>query len=526
MWHIRRGEEIAHHGLRKAQEQYSYTISDQDLPKFEWLYQTVLYLIWKYLGTPGLQLIRSFLVLGPLVVLAIDLRRNGVKNYGVNVWLLYLVCILSPFWHLRPHFLSSTGLLLLYAGLRDYCAKTDSRLFHCSPVLLFLWANCHPGVIMGQAMILGAIVCEWMQSWFRARNCLDYKSCRNLTTIGTLAICASFVTPMAFEQLLFPFSCNVWHPAQRLFDEMRPAHSILGESPPLWSIFLVASISCLTVFYQLKFVRPWKILYLISLTILGFSAVRYLTDWALGTVAIAGPLVAQSILQVARSGFRTQKIQWTNSIGPCLVKLDRLAANVLGRNRNNIQWKWLVASVFFAFCISHVRGPIALNSSLAARSCSNRAIQWMKSAKTQGNIFCSAENGNNLIWHLRDRVRVYADTRGFFYPGEILLDTFEVPRLGSSWEQRLERVFSFGTDYLLLETTGPQGELWKLVQAWNANPVYRDASTVLIEASEVRQAVELFKKARLRRLEDRKSILGSPALLEVHMTFDILHIDA
>jgi hypothetical protein len=85
------------------------------------------------------------------------------------------------------------------------------------------------------------------------------------------------------------------------------------------------------------------------------------------------------------------------------------------------------------------------------------------------------------------------DTRGFFFPPVLLEDSCFVPQMTPDWRDRLERVLDYGTDYFVLETTGPRGALWRALQP-HVQPLYVDQKSVLLSADQVRQGV--------RRLED------------------------
>ena len=66
-------------------------------------------------------------------------------------------------------------------------------------------------------------------------------------------------------------------------------------------------------------------------------------------------------------------------------------------------------------------------------------------------------------------------------------DAHYIPQLGPDWRARLERVLAADTDYLLLEARGPRGELWQLLKARGAQPLFCDEQTVLLSAAEVRR---------------------------------------
>ena len=53
---------------------------------------------------------------------------------------------------------------MLTCWLHDHCTGRH-RCPGWLPVVLLLWANLHPGVIIGQALLLGAIGWEWLNRW-------------------------------------------------------------------------------------------------------------------------------------------------------------------------------------------------------------------------------------------------------------------------------------------------------------------------------------------------------------------------
>src|SRR3954468_10222714 len=77
-WQIRTGGEIVRTGELRPVENFSYTINGTRPPDFEWLYEVALWAVWQVFGYGGLKLLKTLLVLAPLVVVAWHLRRQGV----------------------------------------------------------------------------------------------------------------------------------------------------------------------------------------------------------------------------------------------------------------------------------------------------------------------------------------------------------------------------------------------------------------------------------------------------------------
>ena len=122
------------------------------------------------------------------------------------------------------------------------------------------------------------------------------------------------------------------------------------------------------------------------------------------------------------------------------------------------------------------------------------AVDWMASHGVSGRFFADPNDGAYLTWRLHDRARCYADTRGFFFPPELLEDCQYLPQLSVDWPDRLRHVDSYGTDYFLLKTDGPHGALWQAIEPHIPDPLYRDQSVVLLRADQVKAGLAAYEQ--------------------------------
>src|SRR5437660_8001435 len=112
-WQIRTGEQIVHTRQLRPVESFTYTIAGTAVPEFEGLYEVILWLVWSGFGFGGLKLLRIVLVATPLLLVALHLRRQGVRGHSIALAILAAIFILSPVWNLRPLFCTTIGLVLL-----------------------------------------------------------------------------------------------------------------------------------------------------------------------------------------------------------------------------------------------------------------------------------------------------------------------------------------------------------------------------------------------------------------------------
>ena len=225
-WQIRIGSEIVHTGDLRPVDSFSYTIPGERPPDFEWLYEVVLWSVWSVFGYGGLKLLKTLLVLGPMLIVAWHLRQQGVRWHGIALALGVAVLALTPTWNLRAFNCSTMGLLLVTSWLHDHCTGRQP-LPWALPLVMLLWANLHPGVIMGQGLLAGAIGWECLNRWLKWNTPLADGALRRLTILGGLGLAATFLSPDPLERLAYPFKPELRHPIMRIFVEMQPLYKAI-----------------------------------------------------------------------------------------------------------------------------------------------------------------------------------------------------------------------------------------------------------------------------------------------------------
>jgi hypothetical protein len=492
-WQVRTGERIVHTGNLRPSEAFTYTIAGKQVPDFEWLYEVILYSVWSAFGYGGLKLLRVVLVAAPLLLLGRRLQREGVGWHGIALALIVAVAVLAPAWNLRPLYCTTIGLLVVSGLLHDHCTGRRPLTWFL-PVVMLLWANLHPGVITGQGLLAGAIGWEWLNRRLRLNPPLDRPACWRLTLIGGLGLLATLVSPGPLERLVYPFSPEVRHPIQRVFAEMQPLHRFILQPPYLTNLaYIVAVVVAVTVVLRFRQFRLWEVLLLLGLAGLATLAFRSLQDWLLVMLALGVPHLARLPRQVALSYRRLAPAsRWQGGwafLGRTLLRVDRSCKRLLHSPLLRGQWLWPVAAVAVLAVLSLVP-PLSRGMPIQdAPEWPTRAVDYLTEHAAEGRFFGPPDYGAYVTWRLGDRARCYADTRGFFFTPELLEDSHYLPQALPGWRERLRRVLDRGTDYFLLETTGPRGELWRTLQPGVDQPLYLDERTVLLSRGQVELAV-------------------------------------
>ena len=482
-WQVRTGELIARTGNLRIPESFSYTIPGTVINDFEWLYELLLWTTWHWFGFGGLRFLKVIVVITPLIVVAGQLRRERVRLHGVAVAIIVAVFVLSSAWNLRPLYCTTIGLLLVATALHNHCTGIRPLPWWL-PVVMLLWANLHPGVIVGQALLLGAIAWEWLNSRLHWNWPLDRPSLRRLTLIGGLSLAATFISPAPIERLRYPFRPELAHPIMRIFKEMTPLAELFAEAPlQIGLLYACAGLTLLTIACRLRYYRLWELALLGGLAFLASVAFRAAMDWLLVMLALGVPHARDLLVNIAAQRRRFLAVAW-------LVRVDRKIKQMFASPWFRWQPAWSAAALGVLLLISVVP-PLA--RALPMRNAADwpvAALDYAEKAKLTGRFFAPPDFGSYIGWRLGDAAKVYADTRGFFFPPELLEDSYFIPQLGPKWRERLNRVLdAYHTDYFLLETTGSRGALWRLLRQHGATPLFVDAQCVLLSATEVSETL-------------------------------------
>jgi hypothetical protein len=483
-WQVRTGEIMVETRDIQPTDHFTYTIAGHELPDFEWLYEIVLWLLWNNFGYGGLKLLKTVLVASTLLLLIWRLHVAGLRWHGIALALTIAVAVLSPAWNLRALFCTTLGLLAVSGWLHDHCTgRTPLTWF--LPLAMVLWANCHPAVITGQGLILGAICWEWLNCRLRINKPLDAGALSRLTLIGGLALLASFIGPDPIARLRYPFKPELAHPIQRVFVEMQPLHATITSFPYTSGlIYVVAALVGVSVIFRFREYRGWEIMLLIGLGVLANTAARAAQDWLLVMLALGMPHLVEMLRQAARTDRRRPWVALA-------LRCDRAWKQAWISPLLRVQGGWPVAAATLLVLVSLIPAIAKQMPRQDADDWPTGAALYLEKQGIHGNFFAPPDYGAYLTWRLGDRAHCYADTRGFFIWPILIEDSHYVPQLGPDWQRRLDRVLNeYATDYFVLETYGPRGELWRrLKPVLGCKVVYLDDQTVVMRADDVRRAI-------------------------------------
>jgi hypothetical protein len=280
---------------------------------------------------------------------------------------------------------------------------------------------------------------------------------------------------------------------------MQPAYTLIAQPPFAVIIaYLVAAVVALTVFLRFRTYRMWEVALLVGVTGLANIAARSLQDWLLISLMLGVPHVS-ALLREAR--LSRINVLWGGPFGAWVFRLNRRCERLFYNRALRFQGIW-PAGMVLAFGVVSLLPPLARRMPIQdSNEWPVAAVDWIQANDLHGRFFAMPDFESYLAWRLGDRAKIYVDTRGFFFPPELIEDSHFVPRVAPGWESRMERVLDYGTDYFLLETNGDRAALWRALKSHVDTPLYRDDATVLLSREQVAQSLPriagAFKTAQL-----------------------------
>jgi hypothetical protein len=214
-WHLKTGEYIVKHWEVPKADPFAYTtaVPLDDIKKIglrsHWLGQVALYLSSRAGGLMGVGVLRTLLIVLPMLIIYIWLIRAGLGPWPSLAVISFPAFALGSqlfYAFERPQGFSFTFALLAVMVLEKLRREPAGpggrpRLYpFVLPPLMALWANMHAGFIVGDTVIMAYLASEAMRSaYFRLRG-EPHRGARPLFFVICLAsIAASFLNPNTYH---------------------------------------------------------------------------------------------------------------------------------------------------------------------------------------------------------------------------------------------------------------------------------------------------------------------------------------
>jgi len=398
-WHLNTGRWIWENGALPDSDPFTYTqaVNPDAQPGMHshdywqrlilqgyWLAQLLFFVVYTAFGPWGLIVLKALLFVTIYwSVWRAMLKARAEPLSGLLVILL-LPWLLFRYDELRPHIFSFIGVVLVYTNISSALSKLRSGAalpveLILLPLIMLLWANLHPGFILGWVIIIVMLAGAALNRW-RGFQALEQPALQRLFIWCGIALLASLANPLGYS-----FITNIGALQEQYslgVDEFLTLaeYARIYQQPVLfYGVLAIALVSMGVLILRRKQTDPAQVFLFIGFAAASFSAFRYMIFFVLMALMIIMPHVS------------ALSERYIDRARPLLLAL--LLAAMSGAGYQIFQhgvWK---------------QGAVQSNF------VPEGAAEWILSQHPPAPIFNAYEYGGYLGWRLAPEYRMFIDPR-------------------------------------------------------------------------------------------------------------------
>ena len=424
-WHLAAGRWILEHRSLPNPDPLRFTAEGSPWVDHEWLFQVGLALVEKAGGIGALSLLRIGASLSIALLLWAATRYLGASPQASALISGSALFIARPRFFLRPELLTLVILSLFLYLLLRFRRRPGLGLGATLLILVVLWANAHPAVLMAPVLVASVLVGD------RLTEVLE-NSARQVPWWLVLG----FPALIASATLVNLSGMDLWWVPLEISGSLEGLPGTNPEWLPMWKrpqigYLLILSVLPLVGWHCWRRTRQIDLgtgLLAMALACLGATSVRQLAPFAVGATLF----LAHSVAQLETTGFFR-------------IREPSGDLRVLGGNRNRwIPWiACLIACCYLLFPPS--KGPLQPRQGsytsgfgLQADRFPTAAAEFVAAHPEIGNLYNNVAYGGYLLWRLYPPRTVFNDGRNELNP-DFLRELAEARSGNAPWAALFER---------------------------------------------------------------------------------------
>ncbi len=448
-WHLSTGQWIVDNLSIPKADPFTVTSTGKDISfvlSAFWLCQSIYALLHNVFGLQGIIILKAA-TFALVFLTLVRLNRGTLTTYVV---LLPVVYVATFYTESRPQTFSflffALALYLLETGRTAYKERRAlPRSLYLLPVLMLLWANIHPGFVIGLPLI-GAYLFEVL---VLAVNRSPRPPLAGFVLIGTISVVISVLNPNGLEAVLLTARMLDTTPAIHEHLPLKEFAEFTGGKGLYYAL-----VSLIAMGFA-SFALRWKKLDLLHLAI--FAVLSYLS------------------LKTFRAGFFFS-IFAVAAISRNLSCL-RVPPQLKGKTAAIVAASALTAVLFMII----LPRTIIMRPLLAEGIFPEKAAEYIEEKQLPPNIYHPYEWGGYLIWKFYPQYKVFIDSRSI---GSVE-DYNRVLDADPDWEKILQK---YGINTVLYWPLLPYRAdvppiLFELQRHSGWSPVYWDSRSVIFVRS-------------------------------------------
>jgi hypothetical protein len=394
-WHIKTGEWIWQHKAFPSVDPFAFTSSGHHTTREHfiltsfWLSQVAYQLIYLAGGLSGIVLLR-FLIVG-ILLFTLWKREHGDNIVYLGLLMIFLTSFLKLYPIERPQVFSFLCFAILLYQLEKISRPPSPGLF-LIPLLMLVWANMHPGFIVGQVTIILYIIMEGIKFLHPSFRPIEKTAYRRLCLAGASAIIFSLANPNTYrvwqQYLEYDTSAEHWNLSAAYISTLNPDY-MSSIQYFLWS-------------------NDYSVILYWLLILLAFAALA--ANWKKTDITDLALLTATGFVSVVTARY---SFFFMAAALPVIAK-SFSRERLLNFSRTVILAIALFAGIFFSWGEQHnidlFRSGVKVDDYL----CPVKAADFIIANDVRGNMYNAYEWGGYLIWRLAPERQVFIDPRDMF----------------------------------------------------------------------------------------------------------------
>ncbi len=209
-WHLKSGEYILKNLKIPATDPFTINGESKQWVNTYWLFEVLVYTIYKLLGFTGLILFKAVICSGIFVILMKALLLSGVSGTVAFVLILPFLSIFRERFLVRPDIFSYLFVALYFYILFLFKYKKINKL-HLLPVIMLFWTNTHSGAFFGVILLFTFLTGEIITESYRAlKDGIELKNVfaqyRYLIIYSVMCLILFFVSPANYHAIQYLLS--------------------------------------------------------------------------------------------------------------------------------------------------------------------------------------------------------------------------------------------------------------------------------------------------------------------------------
>ncbi|MEI6172206.1 MAG: hypothetical protein WCR01_00540 [Bacteroidota bacterium] len=299
-FHLKYGKWIVDHQRVPVSDLSTYTVPQHPYIDLHWMFQVVLYGVFRLTGYPGISL---FICLLSLLLSLLLLFRQQISGIPVPVtctMLLITFLIIDPRIAPRPEMFTFLFLSLLIFILDLYHAGRKNLLF-LLPLIMLFWCNMHA------LFILGIIT---VSVYFLSTLIRDRKADKTLLSWAVVSVCICFINPYGVKGFTLPVELLTRFNPNNIYNQhIQEFMPFFAHKYFVLRDYLFIMLLGLTLVFTALTYKNRKFHEFILLALFGFLSIGSIRNIPL-FVLVAMPIVSQEISELTgRIGLWRDKVE-------------------------------------------------------------------------------------------------------------------------------------------------------------------------------------------------------------------------